>query len=87
MITLTTSASGKAIQTYETLPVRENKYATGTKIISCLAIETNILYRPFPNAWNTDVAIIQNPANMKLKLMILRALTPISIMLSDASNI
>ena len=61
--------------------------AAGRMIKSCLVAEMIRLYTPFPNAWNTEPTIIQNPANRKLRHMILSAGTPIASISLDALNI
>ena len=60
--------------------------ATGMMITNCLAIEINILYTPFPSAWNTELQIIQYPAKTKHQLIVRSAGTPMESMCSDASN-
>ena len=75
--------------------LRQSRAKHGDKIaerlalmnINCLTNETNILNIPFPNAWNVEDAIIENPANTKLTLIILSAGIPIDNICSDALNI
>ena len=82
---LTSSAMGKAHQIRFTLPLRENSHATGKSTQSCLAMDTNILYTPFPRAWNTLPTTMQYPAKQKLKQIIRRAGIPITRRSDDAS--
>ena len=78
---------GNAHHTALIFPVLDRRYATGSSTISCLAIETIMLYTPFPSAWNTDPVTIQKPAKAKLKLIVRSAGTPIASIVSEASNI
>ena len=86
-VTAAISAIGNANHTKSTFPNFDSKNATGNKNINCLTNETNILNIPFPNAWNVEDAIIENPANTKLTLIILSAGIPIDNICSDALNI
>ena len=78
------SAMGKAHHTISRFPVFDNKYATGSNTTNCLPTDTIKLINPLPNAWNMEPTTMQYPANIKLKLIVLSAGTPILIMSLDA---
>ena len=58
----------------------------GRSAISCLPTDTHKVKKPFPKAWNTEPATMQKPAKIKLKLIYLKALTPILSISSEALN-
>lgn len=78
------SAIGKAHHTKCNPPNFASKYAAGSKTTSCLAIDTNILYTPFPSAWKVEEQMIQNPAKIKLTLIMRSAGIPIVSISPDA---
>ena len=86
MITDAISAIGNDHQIILTSPESESRYAAGKRTTNCLIILTNILNIPLPNAWKVEERTIQAQANTKLMLIILKAIIPISIICSDASN-
>ena len=86
IITAATSAIGNDNHTRSTFPNFDNINAAGNKNTNCLTNDTSILNIPFPNAWNVEDAIIENPANTKLTLIILSAGIPIDNICSDALN-
>ena len=89
IITLKISAIGNAVHTPFTLFIAfERKYATGSMTKSCLAMDTIILYTPFPTAWNIPEHVTENPANINAVLVTsLTAGIPMDSISSVASNI
>ena len=83
----TSSAIGNAHHTALTLPERDSRNAAGSKTTICLAIETSIERNACPKAWKTDDKTMPTPASTKCRLIILSAVTPIDIRLSEALKI
>ena len=85
-VTEAISASGYAYHTALRPSVIAKMYAAGIITNNCLHIDMIKLYTPFPSAWNIQLEMIQNPANMKLKLIARSAGIPIAIIVSEASK-
>ena len=80
------SAMGKDSQTRSRLPVRERSHAAGSSTTSWRQTETVRLYMGLPMAWQTDPAMMQNPARGKWMPMIRRAGLPMASMSGEASK-
>ena len=80
------SAIGNAHHTAWSPPSLARRNATGSSTTSCLATDTTMLYTPFPSAWNTEPAMMQNHAIKKCTPMMRSAGTPMASISSDASN-
>ena len=82
----TISARGMDHHTMDRPYSTAKRYAAGRITRSWRAADTIRLYIPFPRAWKTEPTMMQYPAKMKLRLMILKAGTPISSICSEASK-
>ena len=80
------SAIGNAHHTAWSPPSLARINAAGSSTTSCLATDTTRLYTPFPSAWNTEPAMMQNHAIRKWNPMMRSAGTPMASISSDASN-
>ena len=78
-ITEAISAIGIDHHTRSRFPNFDSINATGKRIINCREIDVTSEYIPWPRAWRIDKVTIQNPAAIKLILIILRAGTPIAV--------
>lgn len=85
-VTEISSAMGKHSHTRLMFPVRDRKYATGSRTQTWRARETSIEYTALPIAWNTEPSEIATAAPKKLGAIIRSAGTPILSICSDALN-
>ena len=72
----TTSEMGKQSHTRSRIPVRARSHAAGSRATSWRHTEQISVYTGLPMAWQTDPAMMSNPAGRKEKLMTRRATVP-----------